>query len=257
MESLKRIIVVDDINYTLQAYKHRLKKYYQIFLAQTTQKLFELLDLFIPDLILLDINMPQIDGFEAIKLIKADSAYANIPVIFCTSQKDKQVVYRGISLGAVDFVFKPFTDVKIIESIENQLNPEKREAHRPKILAIDDNPSILKSIYYSLNNQFSVYTLTQPEKMEELLVDIKPDLFLFDYKMPELNGFDLIRILRKTLIFSNTPVIMITSEGTLDKILDAQCYGATDFIVKPFSDEILREKIAYHLVNYMFWRKVR
>ena len=257
MESLKRIIVVDDINYTLQAYKHRLKKYYQIFLAQTTQKLFELLDLFIPDLILLDINMPQIDGFEAIKLIKADSKYAHIPVIFCTSQKDKQVVYRGLSLGAVDFVFKPFTDSKIIESIENQLNPEKRESHSPKILAIDDNPSILKSIYYSLHNQFSVYTLTQPEKMEDVLVDLRPDLFLFDYKMPVLNGFDLIQILRKTLIFSNTPVIMITSEGTLDKILDAQCYGATDFIVKPFSDEILREKIAYHLVNYMFWRKVR
>jgi PleD family two-component response regulator len=251
-----KIIIVDDVNYTLQATKNRLKKHYQVFVAQSTNRLFEYLELFIPDLILLDINMPHIDGFETIKMLKEHPPTSGIPVVFVTSQKEKSVVIKGMSMGAVDFVFKPFSDNKLIDCIEHHLNPDLKDTYRPKILAVDDHPSVLKSLSYTLSSQYTVYTLNDPKKLEKLLEDIKPDMFLLDYNMPDLNGFQLSTFIRKSLIFSTTPIIMITAEGTLDRIMDASCYGMTDFIVKPYTDAILREKVALHLVNHMFWRRV-
>jgi len=258
MESTrKKIIFVDDINYSLLTVKDRLKGNYEVFLAQSSAKLFEILDNVKADLIMLDVNMPQFNGYEILALLKADKDFADIPVIFLTSQNDKASVTRAMALGAVDYFLKPFVDSKLIECIENHLDPEKREEYRPKILAVDDNPSILKAVYYILSSQYKVYTLNEPEKLSEFLENVHPNLFILDYKMPGLSGFDLVPIIRDIPMHSNTPIIFLTSEGTADKILDARCLGASGYIVKPINENVLREKIAYHIVDHLLWRRIR
>ena len=75
----------------------------------------------------------------------------------------------------------------------------------------------------------------------------KPDLILMDYLMPVYNGFELIQMIRELPEYENTPVIMLTSEGTMNQVKEAVSLGACDFIVKPFKESELKEKIAKHI----------
>ena len=256
-EKKKKIILVDDINFHLISIKERLKNHYEIYPAQSADILFEILTNIMPDLILLDINMPDVDGFEVIEKLKADSRYADIPVIFLTAKNDKKSALRGTALGAVDFVTKPFSDSKLIEAIENQLDPVRRAAIKPIILAVDDSPSILQAVNNALQSQYTVYTLPQPTLVKEILRKVTPDLFLLDYQMPELTGFDLIPIIRKFPLHEDTPIIFLTSEGTVDNLSVAMHLGACDFIVKPLDPAVLRERIAVHLSDFMMQRRIR
>ena len=115
---------------------------------------------------------------------------------------------------------------------------------KPQILAVDDTQVILKTISLALGDDYYVFTLSDPMLVEKYLQQMKPDLILLDYKMPGLNGFDLVPIIRKFEEHKDTPIIFLTSMGTNDNILTAASLGASDFIVKPFKADVLREKVA-------------
>jgi putative two-component system response regulator len=83
--------------------------------------MFEILEQVLPDLILLDVDMPDMNGFEAIMRLKADRRYSGIPVIFLTSKNDEQSEMKGLALGAADYIFKPFSPPLLTKRIENQL----------------------------------------------------------------------------------------------------------------------------------------
>jgi response regulator RpfG family c-di-GMP phosphodiesterase len=256
----RKIMYVDDINYALITIKERLKDQYEIYPTQSVEKMFEVLERVKIDLILLDINMPEVDGFEAIGKIKADKRYADIPVIFLTAQKDRKSIVKGMSLGAADFITKPISNENLIEHIEYLFDPEKRAAIKPAILAIDDNPSILQAINALLGDQYTVYTLPEvrvEQVLTELLKKITPDLFLLDYRMPVLTGFDLIPIIRKFPGHEETPIVFLTSEKTIDHVTAAAHLGVCDYIIKPIDEMILRRKMATHLADFVMRRRIR
>jgi DNA-binding response OmpR family regulator len=91
--------------------------------------------------------------------------------------------------------------------------------------------------------------MTDPTRLEKFLWQVTPELFLLDYKMPALSGFDLVPIIRSFSEHKTTPVIFLTSEGTMAHVSAAFALGACDFIVKPIQGNILREKIAKHIVR--------
>jgi len=121
------------------------------------------------------------------------------------------------------------------------------EQSKPVILAIDDAPNILRTVQSLLKDTYKVHTLTEPGKLKELLADITPDLFLLDYSMPELSGFDLMPIIRSFPEHKNTPVIYLTGVSSADFFNVAIRLGACDYIVKPIDAEKLKEKIASHI----------
>ena len=132
MDSLRKsIIYVDDIHFGLVTVKDRLRSHYEVFIAQSVDKMFEILEQFNvrkqanPDIILLDLNMPEVDGFDAIKELKCEPRYRNIPVIFLSSKNDEDTMTIAMGLGAADYVTKPFTDSFLIERIEYQLDLKK------------------------------------------------------------------------------------------------------------------------------------
>ena len=118
-----------------------------------------------------------------------------------------------------------------------------------RILAVDDAPVMLKTISTVLGSEYKVYGMTNPALLEKFLRQITPELFLLDYKMPEISGFDLVPIIRSFAEHKNTPIIFLTSMGTPDHVSAALTLGAVDFIVKPFQGNILREKVAKHIVR--------
>jgi PleD family two-component response regulator len=256
-EAKRKIVIVDDVKFHLLSLRECLKKRYDIFPAQSMEELLDVLKVVKPELILLDVNMPENDGFKVFEILKSSPSYSNIPVMFLTSQMDKNTIVKGMRLGAVGFVQKPYTEENLVERIENELNPNLRAKNAPIILAVDDNISILKSMHALLCAQFKVCTLPNPERIKELLRSVEPDLFILDCNMPVLSGFDLVPIIRKHPEHQDTPIIFLTSEGTMDTVNAALHSGASDFLVKPIDDAKLRERVEHHLLNYKTLRQIR
>jgi putative two-component system response regulator len=125
----KTIMLVDDDQIHLNAGKNILKNAYNVFPIPSGQKLFEMLDKVAPDIILLDIEMPEMDGYEVIKKLKGETKTADIPVIFLSSHIDTGHELEGLGLGAIDYIFKPFSPLLLIRRIENHLfiSSQKRE----------------------------------------------------------------------------------------------------------------------------------
>ena len=248
------VIYVDDVSTSLFTFKRRLSGRYVIYPAESAEVLYKVLKTVTPDIILLDINMPDVDGYEIIKTLKANKFYADIPVIFFTSNSDRESVLKGLSLGAVDYIIKPFETSSLYECIDKHIaeskkvkEKDKEDDGRPRILAVDDVVSILKTIKAALHANYIVHTINRPESVLDFLKLRKPDLILLDYLMPVYNGFELIPMIRELPDYQDTPIIMLTSEGTLTNIKEAVSLGACDFIVKPFKENELNEKVAKHI----------
>jgi len=119
---MKTIFVVDDSSINLSMADDALSDHYDVITAASASTMFELLDQIIPDIILLDIMMPDIDGFEAMGRLKDNEKYNKIPVIFLTSKDDKDTESLGYEMGAVDFIKKPFNKEMLLDRISSILD---------------------------------------------------------------------------------------------------------------------------------------
>jgi len=246
----KKVICVDDMNFSLISIKKALEAHYEVYLAESNTKLYKILEKVTPDLIVLDVNMPDIDGYETIKDLKADKRFSNIPVIFLTCNSDKESVVKGLSLGAAAFMIKPFNALKLLECINNQLNPkevkkakDEKNDYNPNVLVVDDMTSMLRTVHHALHDRYNVFLISKSEVVIDFLQNNKPDLILLDYLMPGLSGFDLIPLIRGLPAYIDIPIIIITTEGTIRNVNDAIARGASDFIVKPFDPKELNYKV--------------
>ena len=113
----KMVFVVDDTDTNLAKAEESLEDIYDVMTLPSGAKLFGLLKKIRPNIILLDIEMPEMDGFEVIKALKEDPFYESIPVIFLTSMVDSEIEAKGFQLGAVDFVNKPFSTNVLLNRI--------------------------------------------------------------------------------------------------------------------------------------------
>jgi len=263
MEDERRIVLcVDDVSFSLITVKDRLKDHYEVYPAQSVAIMFDLLEQLwerrgrTPDVILLDLTMPDVGGFEALEMLKSDERYKDIPVIFLSAVKDRESVIKGIHLGAAAHVGKPFKDHNLIEAIEGVFSKGvqppvhadgKSDEVRPRVLAVDDVPTMLRAVSHALSDRCKVYMLSKPAEVRDFLGKIKPDLILLDYNMPEISGFELIPIIREFPEHQETPIIFMTTEGTVENVSEAMNLGASDFIVKPFSTKDLRSKVAKYI----------
>ncbi|MDR0863278.1 MAG: response regulator [Oscillospiraceae bacterium] len=126
-DSLRRkIMLVDDNMANLTIGKNMLKDAYQVFPIPSAARMFELLESITPDLILLDIEMPDENGFEAMQKLRLDPRFADTPVIFLTARQDEASELEGLSLGAGDYISKPFSAPLLLKRIENHLTITKQ-----------------------------------------------------------------------------------------------------------------------------------
>lgn len=136
MNDRKTIFLVDDNMANLAIGKSALKDHYKTYLIPSAEALITLLDQVIPDMILLDVEMPDIDGYEAIKRLKSTPRWMDIPVIFVTGADDESRELEGLALGAVDYVTKPFSPPLLLQRIQNHL---QREEMRKQLLGWSSN----------------------------------------------------------------------------------------------------------------------
>ena len=122
MSENKKIIVVDDNIENLTAIKNTLKEIYEVFPCLSASNMFDLLGHFKPDLILLDVEMPDINGYEAARKLKSNDTSKDIPIIFLTSMNEAESEMTGLNLGAVDYIHKPFAAPLLIRRIKTHLS---------------------------------------------------------------------------------------------------------------------------------------
>ncbi|MCL2207668.1 MAG: response regulator [Fibromonadales bacterium] len=117
----KRIFLVDDDATNLIVGRTALIEYYDVLTFNSGARLLKALEANIPDLILLDVAMPEMDGYETIKSIKSRKETENIPVIFLTAKSDGESELKGLSLGAIDYIIKPFSPPLLRKRLEVHL----------------------------------------------------------------------------------------------------------------------------------------
>ena len=162
-----------------------------------------------PAAITLDLMMPEMDGWQVLQALKNDPKTRHIPVIICSLQEEEA---RGFSLGAADFLVKPFLADELLHAIE-RLTCEKQISD---ILFIDDSPEDLQVVQKSLEAHQAVHVHTAQNDIEafERLKTKLPDVILMDLFMPDLDGFALINTLRADPLYSSIPVIIL-ADGEL------------------------------------------
>jgi len=119
---MKTIFVVDDSSMNLVVAEDALSDHYEVLTMLSASTMFELFDNVLPDLILLDIMMPDINGLDALKQLKANKQYMDIPVIFLTGKSDDATKTLGFEMGVADFIAKPFSKSILLNSIETILH---------------------------------------------------------------------------------------------------------------------------------------
>ncbi|MDR2578749.1 MAG: response regulator [Chitinispirillales bacterium] len=123
----KTIFMVDDNLTNLTVGKSALLGRYKVFTIPSGKKLFEMLNKTTPDMILLDIEMPDMNGYEIIRELKANIETAHIPVIFLTARSDSGSELEGLSLGAIDYISKPFSPPLLLKRIEVHMLVEEQK----------------------------------------------------------------------------------------------------------------------------------
>ena len=139
-----------------------------------------------------------------------------------------QSIYEAIALGAVAIT-------PLAMSV-----PQLNKVQSPRILCIDDSVTICRAVEYILHNHgYQVMAVSSPTKALSVIFQHKPDLVLCDIAMPELDGYELCGMLRKSSAFAKVPIIMLTGkDGFIDRV-KARMVGATEYLTKPFGEKEL------------------
>lgn len=113
----KTIVVVDDMTTILEHAKMILKESYRVVPCTSGAQALEIINKIHPNLVLVDVNMPEMDGFEVLSSIKSNPATADLNVILITTELSSDIEERGFELGADDFIIKPFAQTSMLKRI--------------------------------------------------------------------------------------------------------------------------------------------
>jgi signal transduction histidine kinase len=142
----KKIIAVDDNVENLTALKNTLKDIYDVYPCPSAAKMFSLMEHIQPDLILLDVEMPEMNGYEAIEKLKSNDKHQEIPVIFLTSMSDAKSEMEGLQLGAVDYIRKPFVALLLLQRIKTHIAIMEQEREIKDLLDLKTREVSLREL---------------------------------------------------------------------------------------------------------------
>jgi len=181
-----------------------------------------------PDLITLDITMPEMGGFEFLGEKAKNPEFADIPVVIVTSASDRK---KGLDLGADAFVSKPVRK-KALFSIIRSLNVAGTKEGKSKILVIDDDPKAVQIVSsYCESADFAVSKAYGGKEGLEAAIREIPDLIVLDLMMPDMNGFEILIRLKDNEATKNIPIIIMTA-GLLTKKQREQLMSQVELVAE-------------------------
>lgn len=248
---LIHLLVVDDDVAVIEYLGQLLKGFAQVSFATTGEDALRLAEQHRPDLVLLDLELPGLGGFEVCRRLRATPGLAELPIIFATSQVDAGTEARALQQGADDFLRKPFDDVQVLARLRTQLRaaadrPGKNEAaaqQRTRILLVDDDPTSIQLVRSLLADVGECHFALNGAQALSLVGELRPDLILLDIDLPDSDGFRLCKRLRADPELGQVPIMFLTSSHTIGHEARALALGGDDFVRKPFSAPVLCARV--------------
>ena len=195
------------------------------------------------DVILLDIEMPIMNGFMVLEQLRNVKECVNIPVIMLTAKKDKYYVMNSIAMGIDGYLLKPVNKNELVSKVSEVC--QKRQQHRNSktILAIDDDMSYLKQINSFLKEYYNVIMINTTKLALDYLTHHVPDLILLDYQMPLYNGVALLNMIRQNDKIKDVPVIILSGSLNQEAIVEFYAFKPEACLAKTVGKDVLLEKI--------------
>jgi len=195
-----------------------------------------------PDLILMDIQLPGMDGLTATRILKKDPHLKRIPIAAMTSYAMEGDLQKAKEAGCDGYITKPIDTRTFLDTARRFLQEDhppslpkiEVQPNKKKILIVDDKPLNVKLLQaHLLQDKYEVlHAYSGPEAMEKTAQE-SPDLILLDIMMPEMDGYEVTRKLKADPQFQDIPVILVTALGGLDDKLKGLEAGADEFLNKP------------------------
>jgi CheY-like chemotaxis protein len=178
-----------------------------------------------PDVVTLDVNLPEMDGREIINSMKSDETLEHIPIIITTAIAEQAF---DISLAVADFLAKPIHPKLLLERLKKYTTNDS-----PLVLVVDDDPEARNYLTRLLLNAGSkVIEAKNGREALECIQQAEPALILLDLMMPEMDGFEFVRHLQSSENWSKIPVIIVSSKELTNKELQALNGGGVEQIYK-------------------------
>jgi len=197
------------------------------------------------DLIISDWNMPKMDGLELLRTIKDYPELAAIPFIMITSESEKDKVDEAFKAGVNQYICKPFKPGYFEEKIQQTLGKDLYGSKQ--VMVVDDSPVIRKIVEKLLKmlgfGGFNFLGADNGVIALSILEEKTVDLIITDLHMPDMDGIEFVREVRLGDKTDLIPVLMITSDYSPDKMLEAYEAGVDEFMQKPFTAVELEEKV--------------
>ena len=202
------VLIIDDDEQMIGILKHHLEKHgYKVASAADGNHGLKLARELIPDIITLDVMMPDLDGWTVLSRLKAEPETADIPVVMLTMLEDREM---GFSLGAAEYLTKPLDPERLIAVVQRF---RKSQSVTGTILVVEDNVDTREIIHHFLSSEgWSVKEAGDGQQGLSMLQAFSPDAIILDLMMPNLDGFQFIAELRSSAEWCHLPVIVLTAK---------------------------------------------
>ena len=264
--SVPWILIVDDQPNNIKFLMDLLQnEEYQVWTATNGTEGLKKAGMLLPDLIVLDVNMPGMNGYEVCRQLKANAQTRLIPVIFISALNETWDKVQGFSVGATDYITKPLNTIETLVRIDHQLELRTAEMEvsslggqtkedplaqpvttlhegavdklsdvKPVIMVVDDEPKNLLFLADVLKDDgYRVWQSKTGAETLKFAPKIVPDLILLDICLPDMSGYDVCGELRAKAQTKRIPVIFVSGlDATWDKV-KGFAVGGNDYVTKP------------------------
>ncbi|MBF0350968.1 MAG: response regulator [SAR324 cluster bacterium] len=251
-DRLKILVADDSLTYRMMIKELLEDNDFELLLAEDGHQALQQIRREQPDLIILDIIMPGMDGIEVCRRLKDDEKSRFIPVIMLTAKNESADKITGLDAGADDYLTKPFNEEELLAKINTLLRIRSLQgklgrsyfSQKSIVLVADDSLTIRMQLSELLDDVG--YKSILAENGREAIESVNrylPDLVILDVIMPEMDGIEVCRRIKANPATQQIPVIIITSKSNLDEKIKGLNAGADDYLFKPYNPKEFTAKV--------------
>jgi len=280
-----RILVVDDILPNVKLLEAKLSsEYYDVITATSGEDALRKVEQDNPDLVLLDVMMPGMDGFEVCRKIKSNPAVAHIPVVMVTALTDAVDKVRGLEAGADDFLSKPVNDIALMARVSSLVRLKmtidewraremtatqfgiadehtsvmNEPVEDARILVVEDQNFEADKIAETLHrDKDNVIPVESGMKAMEYVSQNDFDLLIISLNLKKEDGLRLCSHLRSNERTRGVPIIMIATEDDMGRVARGLEIGAHDYILRPIDRNELLARARTQIRRKRFQKRLR